>query len=124
MDFNFLKEKINERINDNDVDFIIKLYKFVLSKQYIPNEFKYKGYGRIYVKNKNDVDKAKQIIRNMSEYEYDYYFADDLISFFENDDGSIIKNIDSSYVGKFEIDLKEMIAKLWENNIDAFYCVE
>ena len=36
--------------------------------------FSRKGYGRIFVENESDVQKVEDIIRELDEYEFDYYY--------------------------------------------------
>ncbi len=40
------------------------------------NKLTHKGYGRIYVEKTADIDRVKEIIREMDQYEYDYLPVD------------------------------------------------
>ena len=45
------------------------------------NTFPRKAYGRIFVEKEEDIDKVKEIIRKMDEFEYEY-LTNDLITVF------------------------------------------
>ena len=45
------------------------------------NTLTHKGYGRIYVKSKEDIEKVKGIIKELDEFEYGY-LPSDLIALF------------------------------------------
>ena len=57
--------------------------------------FTRKGYGRIYVKNESDIQKVKDIMREVDEGEFDGYFPSKLITTFD-------KYPQLEYTGKFE----------------------
>lgn len=78
--------------------------------------FPRKGYGRIYVEKQEDVQKVKDIIKNMDEFEYDY-LPDNLIAVFEG-------KIETVYTHKFcDLDIGLLMEKCWQNGIKMF-CVE
>ena len=75
------------------------------------NPFTYKGYGRIYVQDQEDIQKVEDIIKEFDEFEWSYYPT------------SLVTTLDKYpnvvYVGKFELnfDLKEECKK---QNIPVF----
>ena len=73
--------------------------------------FDRKDYGRILVQKEEDIDKVKEIIKEMDEFEYGY-MPQDLIGVFERG------NIETVYTGKFDaLDLMELQIRCWEQNI-------
>lgn len=76
-----------------------------------------KGFSRIYTDKQENIDKIKEIIRIMDEFEYDY-LPDDLISVFDG-------KIEYVYNGKFfEIDMKELVARCESRGIFVFYVID
>lgn len=75
------------------------------------NPFTYKGYGRIYVQNQEDVKKVEDIIKQSDEFEWNYY-PESLVT-------TIDRYPDVVYVGKFELNfnLEEECRK---QNISVF----
>lgn len=59
------------------------------------NPFTYKGYGRIYVQNQEDIEKVEEIIKELDEFEWAYYPS------------SLVTTLDRYpnvvYIGKFEL---------------------
>lgn len=73
--------------------------------------FSRKDYGRILVQKEEDIEKVKDIIKEMDEFEYEY-MPKDFIGVFEKD------NIETVYTGKFDdLDLMELQIRCWEKNI-------
>lgn len=58
--------------------------------------FTYKGYGRIYT-NPGNIQKVENIIKELNEFEWDYYYPKDLVASLEEYPNVV-------YVGKFEFD--------------------
>lgn len=76
--------------------------------------FTTKGYGRIYVDKEENIEKVKNIIKLIDEYEYDGYFPKDLVALFSEYPKVV-------YTHKFDaIDLNELTARCWENGIYVF----
>lgn len=72
--------------------------------------FPRKDYGRILVQKEEDIDKVKDIIKEMNEFEYEY-LPDNFIGVFEKD------NIETVYTHKFDdLDLVELQIRCWEQN--------
>lgn len=70
-----------------------------------------KGYGRILVQKEEDIQKVKDIIKEMDDFEYDY-LPDDMIAVFKTND---VKTV---YTHKFDsLDLNELQIRCWEQNI-------
>jgi hypothetical protein len=79
--------------------------------------FTKKGYGRIFVEKEEDISAIKDIINEIDPYEYKYYFNDDLITVFSND------NFESVYTHKFsDMNMTKVLHKAWERGIKCF-CV-
>lgn len=70
----------------------------------------YKGYGRIFVKNKEDMAILKSIIKEIDEREY-AYLPDDLIGLIS--DYPYIK-----YIAKFDIDVDELAAVCFSRGLN------
>ena len=69
-----------------------------------------KGYGRIYVQNVEDIEKVKDIIKEMDEYEYEY-LPRDLITTFRAYPSVV-------YTHKFnDLDLDALTATCWSRGI-------
>lgn len=76
--------------------------------------FDRKGYGRIFVQKEEDIQKVKDIIKGMDEFEYEY-LPDDLIAVFSKE------NMDAVYTHKFDdLDTNELTRKCWERGIYMF----
>ena len=70
-----------------------------------------KGYGRILVQKEEDIQKVKDIIKEMDDFEYDY-LPDDMIAVFKTND---VKTV---YTLNFDsLDLNELQIRCWEQNI-------
>ena len=93
------------------------------------NTFTRKGYGRIFVEKEEDIQKVKEIIYKMDEYEYDY-LPRDLITVFNPDIRSFPKEnpkdhiwVDMKYTHKFDsLDLNELQIRCWYAGIKIFCC--
>jgi hypothetical protein len=76
----------------------------------------HKSYGRIFVEKKEDVEKVKQVIKEMDTFEFDY-LPDDLITVFNG-------KKDVVYTHKFDdLDLNDLMIKCWEAGIHTFYMI-
>lgn len=72
-----------------------------------------KGYGRIYVNTDEDVQKVKDIIKEMDEYEFEY-LPKDLIAVYQGE-------IQHVFNGKFDdLDLNELTKRCWNKGIYMF----
>ena len=77
-------------------------------------QFSRKGYGRIFVEHEEDVDKIKEIIKEIDDYEYNY-LPDGLITVFSSD------SYESAYVHKFcDMDMGKVLKAAWEKVIHCF----
>lgn len=77
-------------------------------------QFTRKGYGRIFVEKQEDIQKIKDIIKEIDDYEYGY-LPDDLITVFTKE------NYESTYVHKFcDLDMWEVLKVAWERGIHCF----
>lgn len=73
-----------------------------------------KGYGRIFVEKEGDIQKVKDVIKEMDEYEFDY-LPDDLIAVFSEE------NMKSVYTHKFcDLDIQLLTRVCWERGIKMF----
>lgn len=73
-----------------------------------------KGYGRIFVEKETDIQKVKDIIKEMDEFEFDY-LPDDLITVFSED------NMKAVYTHKFsDLDTQLLTRICWERGIKMF----
>lgn len=63
--------------------------------------FDRKGYGAILVQKEEDIEKVKDIIRQMDEDEYENYFNEKMIMVYN-------KNIEAEYNGKFELNVIDL----------------
>lgn len=78
--------------------------------------FTHKGYGRIYVEKQEDIQKVKDIIKEMDSFEYDY-LPDDLIAVFTD-------KVITTYTGKFDdLDISVLMEKCWKQGVKMF-CVD
>ena len=76
-----------------------------------------KGYGKIYVEKAEDIEKVKDIIKEMDEYEFTHYLPEDLIAVFED-------KINTTYTHKFDsLDLGVLMENCWKQGIKMF-CVD
>lgn len=89
--------------------------------------FEHKGYGRIFTDSEENVEKIKEVIKEMDEYEFGY-LPKDLITVYDPDsfkkyeDGSI-GTADTVYNHKFDdLDLGELMFRCWSRGIHMF-CV-
>lgn len=79
--------------------------------------FPRKGYGRIFVEKFEDIERLKNIMREIDPDEYDGYFFDELIAVFDPETYSAV------YTHKFdEMDLAEVMKRAWNEGIKCF-CV-
>ena len=79
-------------------------------------QFPHKGYGRIFVENEDDIQKLKEIIKEMDKFEYGY-LPDDLITVFCDE------NMKSTYTYKFsDMNMTEVMYRAWSKGIKCF-CV-
>lgn len=77
-------------------------------------QFTRKGYGRIFVEKQEDIQKIKDIIKEIDDYEYGYLPVD-LITVFTKE------NYESAYVHKFcDLDIGEVLKVAWERGIHCF----
>ena len=76
--------------------------------------FDRKGYGRIFVEKQEDIQKVKDIIKEMDEFEFDY-LPDDLITVFSEE------NMKAVYTHKFcDLDTQLLTRLCWEKGIKMF----
>ena len=79
-------------------------------------KFPHKGYGRIYVEKEEDIQKVKDIIKEMDEFEFEY-LPKDLITVFKD-------KIVTTFTGKFDdLDISILMEKCWQQGIKMF-CVD
>lgn len=79
--------------------------------------FNRKGNGRIYTNNAENIERIKEIIKEMDEFEYDY-LPDDLITVFKGE----IKHV---YTHKFDsLDLDELMRRCWNEEIYVFVTMD
>ena len=78
--------------------------------------FSRKGYGRIFVEKYEDINKIKEIIKEMDEFEYSY-LPEDFITVFSDE------NMKSKYTHKFDgMNMAEVMYRAWSQGIRCF-CV-
>ena len=78
--------------------------------------FPHKGYGRLFVENKEDIARVKEIIREMDDFEYSY-LPEDLITVFSDE------NMKAVYTHKFsDLNMAEVLYRAWSRGIKCF-CV-
>lgn len=78
------------------------------------NHMPRKGYGRIFVEKEEDIDKVREIMKEIDEYEVDYCPAG-LVAVFEG-------KMSVVYTHKFDsIDMNELMIRCWNKGIKAFY---
>jgi hypothetical protein len=77
-------------------------------------KFSHKGYGRLFVENKEDIAKVKEIIKEMDDFEY-AYLPSDLITVFSDE------NMQSVYTHKFDdMNMVEVMYRAWSKGIRCF----
>lgn len=94
------------------------------------NTFPRKAYGRIFVEKEEDVQKVKDIIRKMDEFEYGY-LTEDLITVFSpnirrfpDSDPKDHLWLDMAYTHKFDsLNLNELQFRCWAAGIKVFCCM-
>lgn len=87
-------------------------------------KFSRKGYGRIFVEKEEDVGKVESIIKEIDEYEFNWYYPtgeymgdnnERLVTVYSKE------NYKSIYVGKFDdMDISQVLNKAWEQGIHCF----
>ena len=86
-------------------------------------KFDRKGWGRIFVEKEEDIPKLEEIMKEIDEYEFNYYYPDrghgnskeDLIVVFSPE------NFKSVYVHKFDdMDMGKVMKIAWEKGIHCF----
>lgn len=91
------------------------------------NNFPRKGYGAIFVENQEDVERVKNIIREMDEFEYGY-LPENFIKPFVVETTEISGKehyvLRLNYTHKFDdLDLNELLVRCWGQGIKAFCCM-
>lgn len=89
------------------------------------NTFPRKLYGAIFVENEEDIQKVKDIIKAMDDFEYEYLPSELIKVFNPNErifeDGSKHYYIPLCYTHKFDsLDLNELQARCWMAGIHMF----
>lgn len=95
------------------------------------NEFPRKGYGRIFVEKEDDIEKVKDIIKKMDDFEYDY-LPEELITVFKPNIKTFPKEepkghlwLDMKYTHKFDsLNLNELQFRCWASGIKIFCCMD
>lgn len=78
--------------------------------------FPHKSYGRIFVEKEEDIQKLREIIKEIDEFEYSY-LPSDLITVFSD------KHMHSVYTHKFDdMNMTEVMYRAWSKGIKCF-CV-
>src|SRR4051812_45031150 len=79
------------------------------------NTLTYKGYGRIYVETEADIQKVKDVIKELDPFEFDYLPADLIVPFSEYPK--------VTYVHKFnDFCMNRLQAVCWKRGIHVFVC--
>lgn len=79
-----------------------------------PMRFSRKGYGRIFVEKEEDINKVKDIIKEIDEYEFSY-LPDGFIAVFNEN------NMHAVYTHKFcDLDIQLLCRVCWERGIHMF----
>lgn len=74
------------------------------------NKMAHKGYGRIYVKDADDIENVKSIIKDIDEFEYEY-MPDNFVTTFHEYPKVI-------YTHKFsDMDMDQLTATCWSRGI-------
>ena len=87
-------------------------------------KFSRKGYGRIFVEKEEDIEKVENIIKEIDETEFKYYYPTG--NYFGGDNKRLVtvyskENYESIYVGKFDdMDVSQVLNKAWEQGIHCF----
>lgn len=87
-------------------------------------KFSRKGYGRIFVEKEEDVEKVENIIKEIDEMEFKYYYPTG--NYCGGDNKRLVtvyskENYESIYVGKFDdMDISQVLNKAWDQNIHCF----
>ena len=77
-------------------------------------QYSRKGYGRFFVEKEEDIEKIKQIIQELDEYEFEY-LPENLITVFDPE------NYESVYTHKFcDLDMGRVLKVAWERGIHCF----
>lgn len=77
-------------------------------------KFPHKGYGRIFVEKEEDIQKIKEIIEEIDQFEYSY-LPDNLIAVFSDE------NMKSVYTHKFDdMNMVEVMYRAWSKGIKCF----
>lgn len=77
------------------------------------NTLTHKGYGRIYVEKNEDIQKVKDIIKKMSEFEFDY-LPKELITTFD-------QYPSVTYTYKFsDLDTDHLTVRCWKEGVKIF----
>lgn len=97
------------------------------------NEFPRKGYGRIFVEKEEDIQKVKDIIRKMDEFECGY-LPTDLITVFSPNIKRFNNHLNEpkdhlwlslAYTHKFDsLNLNELQFRCWAEGIKIFCCMD
>lgn len=86
-------------------------------------KFNRKGYGRFFVEKQEDVEKVKEIMKEIDPYEMKWYYPS---GEYAGSTGELVtvftpENYYSVYVGKFdEMDMTKVLEKAWEKGIHCF----
>ena len=94
------------------------------------NKFPRKGYGRIFVEKEEDIEKVKDIIRKMDEFEFEY-LPNELIAVFDSNIKTFPQEnpkdhlwLDMKYTHKFDsLNLNELQFRCWAEGIKIFCCI-
>jgi len=87
-------------------------------------KFERKGYGRIFVEKEEDISKVEDIIREIDESEFKWYYPtgeylggknERLVTTFSEE------NFHSIYIGKFDdMNMTKVLKKAWDQGIHCF----
>lgn len=88
-------------------------------------KFTRKWYGRFFVEKEEDIEKVKQIMREIDEYEFKHYYPSgdfhgggsnhELITVFKEE------NLHAVYVEKFDdMDMSKVLIECWKRGIKCF----
>ena len=78
-----------------------------------------RGYGRVFVEKSEDIEKIKDIMREIDTEEFEWYYPnrqnEELITVFDP------KHYDAIYTHKFDaMDMAEVLKRAWERGIKCF----
>lgn len=87
------------------------------------NQLERKHYGRIFVEKEEDIAVVEDVMREIDEDEFKWYYPtrnfrdpeEELIAVFSEE------NLHSVYGGKFEMDLAEVCIRAWKRGVKCFY---